>query len=152
MKEKTLFLTNGQEKDIAFAIEETDEFQQLNSICQKADFYTSANPSRANIRRSQLIDIMAKKNGLEPRMFELSQEQQLAVGNQLAALLANRLKSPEKIGEIMNGKIAVKELFIGEDPSELIKFSDEIQTLLSGDPKIKNLYNENVIEALSNAS
>jgi len=86
-----LSLIKKPESDIQIQIDDTSYFQQLHEICVNATIYEGSNPSRAIIPRSQLLDRMASFNDLAPRLFMLSNDQQLTVGSQLVALFKARL-------------------------------------------------------------
>ncbi|MFE8070126.1 VPA1269 family protein [Marinobacteraceae bacterium S3BR75-40.1] len=98
------------DSEVQIEIEDTSHFQQLHEVCENATIYESCNPSRAVIPRSQLLDRMASFNELAPHLFMLSQEEQLAVGNQLVALFKARLKSWEKINKLIDGHLKLSDL------------------------------------------
>ena len=90
--------------------EEVSYFQQLATICENATIYQSAKADMAVLPRSQILDKMAKFNGMVPSLFELSEQQQLHVGNEITKLLLTRLKSWKRVEDIVQGKIYLKDL------------------------------------------
>lgn len=138
MADKALLIVSGDVDDFSMAMKETCEFMQLDAICRNSEFYSAANPSRANARRSQLIDMMAQKNGLEPGMFALDLEQQLEVGNQLTKLLASRLQSRNKLASLMDRSLALSDIFESDNTGETRELTHLIQQLLDGEtPRIE---------------
>lgn len=105
-----LALIKMPDSEVQVEIDDASYFQQLHEVCENATIYESCNPSRAIIPRSQLLDRMASFNELAPRLFMLSQEEQLTVGNQLVALLKARLKSWEKINKLIDGQLKLPDL------------------------------------------
>ncbi|MCL7942964.1 VPA1269 family protein [Marinobacter sp. ATCH36] len=109
------------DSEVQIEIDDTSHFQQLHEVCVNATIYESCNPSRAVIPRSQLLDRMASFNELAPRLFMLSQGQQLLVGNQLVALFRARLRSWEKVNKLIDGQLKLSDLVGPEkiEPSEI---------------------------------
>ena len=128
-----LSLIKKPESDIQIQIDDTSYFQQLHEICVNATIYEGSNPSRAIIPRSQLLDRMAGFNDLAPRLFMLSKEQQLSVGSQLVALFKVRLKSWEKVNDLINGHLKLSDLVGPEkiEPSELELITGDAMPALS---------------------
>lgn len=114
-------------------IDDTSYFQQLHEICENATIYDGSNPSRAIIPRTQLLDRMASFNDLAPQLFMLSEEQQLSVGSQVVALLKARLKSWERVNDLIDGRLMLSDL-IGPErikPSEIELITKETKPMLS---------------------
>jgi hypothetical protein len=59
-----------------------------------------------------MIDKMMVENGIQPQLFLLSEEEQLAVGNQLTELMLTRLKGWENVDRLMDGSLTLKDLSI----------------------------------------
>lgn len=110
LDDQSLSLIKKPESEIQIQIDDTSYFQQLHEICVNATIYEGSNPSRAIIPRSQLLDRMASFNDLAPRLFMLSNEEQLSVGSQLVALFKARLKSWEKVNDLINGHLKLSDL------------------------------------------
>jgi hypothetical protein len=121
MDESRVALIKMPGSEVAIEIEDASHFQQLHEICENSTIYESCNPSRAIIPRSQLLDRMASFNNLAPRLFMLSKDEQLAVGNQLVALFKARLKSWQKINKLIDGQMKLSDLVGPEkiEPSEI---------------------------------
>jgi len=131
-----LSLIKKPESDIRIQIDDTSYFQQLHEICVNATIYEGSNPSRAIIPRSQLLDRLASFNDLAPRLFMLSNDQQLTVGSQLVALFKARLKSWEKVNDLINGHLKLSDLVGPEkiEPSELELITSDALPALSQVP------------------
>jgi hypothetical protein len=119
--EKSLALIKMPKSEVKIEIDDTSHFRQLHEICENATIYESCNPSRAVIPRTQMLDRMAIFNDLSPRLFLLSNKEQLTIGNQLVALFKTRLKSWEKVNQLVEGQLKLTDLVGPEiiEPSEI---------------------------------
>ncbi|WP_417550417.1 VPA1269 family protein [Methylophaga sp.] len=119
--ETNLALIKMPDSEVHIELDETSHFQQLQEVCENATIYESSNPSRAIFPRSQMLDRMANFNEVAPRLFMLSKEEQLTVGNQLVALFRARLKSWEKVNKLIDGQLKLTDLVGSEkiEPSEI---------------------------------
>ncbi|HIF9084649.1 TPA: gamma-mobile-trio integrase GmtZ [Photobacterium damselae] len=93
-------------------LDEVSNFHQLSEVCSNAELYHSCSDDLAVARRSQMIDKMMVENGIQPQLFLLSEEEQLAVGNQLTELMLTRLKGWENVDRLMDGSLSLKDLAI----------------------------------------
>ncbi|MEZ9510902.1 VPA1269 family protein [Vibrio breoganii] len=93
-------------------LDEVSNFHQLSEVCSNAELYHSCSDDLAVTRRSQMIDKMMVENGIQPQFFLLSEEEQLAVGNQLTELMLARLKGWENVDRLMDGSLTLKDLSI----------------------------------------
>ncbi len=93
-------------------LDEVSSFHQLSEVCSNAELYHSCSDDLAVTRRSQMIDKMMVENGIQPQFFLLSEEEQLAVGNQLTELMLTRLKGWENVDRLMDGSLTLKDLSI----------------------------------------
>jgi hypothetical protein len=120
-------LDNGEAK---IELNEVSHYLQLDTICQSAEFYQSSRPELASPQRTQLIDSFARKNGIEPGLFDLTPKQQVAIGNQITKLLLARLGSYERLSQVMdkNSTITLKDLGI----SDVSTTKKELSFLMSG--------------------
>lgn len=116
-----LALIKMPDSEVQIELDEASHFQQLQEVCENATIYESSNPSRAIFPRSQMLDRMASFNEVAPRLFMLSQEEQLTVGNQLVSLFKARLKSWEKVNKLIDGQLKLTDLVGPEriEPSEI---------------------------------
>ncbi|AEG01202.1 gamma-mobile-trio integrase GmtZ [Methylomonas methanica] len=114
---KSLSLLKMPESEMRIEIAEVSHFQQLHEVCENATIYESANPGGAIAPRSQLLDRMALFNDISPRLFTLSKDEQLEVGNQLVALFKARLKSWSRVDELVNCEIRIDDL-LGQEKIE----------------------------------
>ncbi|WP_417509600.1 VPA1269 family protein [Methylophaga sp.] len=117
----SLALIKMPESEVQIELDDASYFQQLQEVCENAIIYESSNPSRAIFPRSQMLDRMASFNEVAPRLFMLSQEEQLKIGNQLVALFKARLKSWEKVNKLIEGQLKLTDL-VGPErikPSEI---------------------------------
>ena len=105
-----LALLKSPNGPIEIELEETSYFQQLQEVCENATIFECSNPSRAIAPRSQLLDKMAMFNDLAPSLLTLSEEQQLVAGNEIVKLLKSRLKTWNKVDELIEGKIKLVDL------------------------------------------
>lgn len=128
-----LSLVKMRDADIEIDLKEVSYFQQLQEVCENASIFKSASAVNAVIPRSQLLDRMSQFNQLAPQMFLLSPKQQLDVGNQLVKLMLSRLKSWERVNEVVGCKVRISELVGSEkiEPSEIELITNQ-ETLITG--------------------
>lgn len=103
-----LIVHDQSELNIEF--EETSLFQQLNEVCVNATIYQSSSAEFATPRRSQMIDRMTMLNNIRPVMCNLSEREQLVLGNQVTNFFFNRLKSWERVDSVINGTLLLEDL------------------------------------------
>ncbi len=96
--------------DLQIEYHETSFFEQLNEVCVNATIYQSANAVMATPRRSQMIDRMAMVNGVKPKMFALSEKEQLLLGNQITEFFFKRLKSWDLLNQLVTGNLRLEDL------------------------------------------
>lgn len=96
---------------LSVKIGEVSEFAHMTEICQNAEFYACANPSRALPKRTKILDMFALHNGFSPEIFLLSDKDQLKVGNQMTSILLSHLKgSWDDVEMLMDGTVTLKDL------------------------------------------
>ena len=105
-----LQLIVSDKSEVQVGFEETSLFQQLHEVCVNATIYDSVSAVMATPRRSQMIDRMTLSNGIRPVMFELSEDEQLKLGNQIVEFFKRRLSSSERIDQLINGDIKLEDL------------------------------------------
>ncbi len=91
---------------------EASLFHQLCEVCENAEIYQSCLPSTAVTKRSQMLDKMMKSNNISPTFFELNEEEQLKIGNQMVELMLVKLSSWEKLDRLMKGSLSFDDLTI----------------------------------------
>ncbi|TGU85402.1 VPA1269 family protein [Acinetobacter pittii] len=116
-------LITHSDSELVIEFEEVTHFQQLQEVCENASIYKSCNADIAIFPRTQLLDRMLQLNQLIPRLFTLSKDQQLAVGNQISNILMQRLKSWEKVGHVIECKTKLNEL---DENASMIKTEIEL--------------------------
>lgn len=116
-------------------IEQTSLFQQLNEVCVNASIFQSASADFATPRRSQMIDNMSLINRIRPAMCSLSEKEQLVVGNQVTKFLLQRLKSWERVDQVVAGQVLLEDL--GDE--ERITNDEFIGLLASKTPRLLDL-------------
>lgn len=120
--------------EIDVELDEVSSFHQLSEVCENAELYHSCSDELAVTRRSQALDQMMVRNNMPPRMFLLSEEEQLAVGNQLTQLMLSRLESWESVDRLMDGRLSMMDL------SEDTKFTaNTIQELFERSQPLKRI-------------
>jgi hypothetical protein len=109
-KRHQLILQEGNPM-LGVKIDEVSEFAHMTEICQNAELYACANPSRALPKRTKMLDMFALHNGFSPEIFLLSDEYQLKVGNQMTSILLSHLKgSWGDVERLMDGTVTLKDL------------------------------------------
>jgi hypothetical protein len=88
-------LATGNIEDVNLVFEETEsELLQLSGVCDSSEVYPDLEPGKAVLRRSQLLDNVLFRDGLQPVFMQLSEADQLLVGNAFMRHLA-RLVNPK---------------------------------------------------------
>lgn len=116
--DNSLSLIKMSGAELVIDLEDVSYFQQLQEVCENATIFQSASASNAIAPRTQLIDRMSHFNDLAPHMFLMKPKQQLEVGNQLVKLLKSRLKTWERVSEVIDCEIKISDL-IGEESISL---------------------------------
>ncbi|NNG81335.1 VPA1269 family protein [Acinetobacter sp. ANC 5378] len=109
-----LALISMQNAELKIEVEEVSHYQQLQEVCENAIIYTSCNAENAIYPRTQLLDRMAMFNEIMPQLFILNKEQQLIAGHEIHKLLISRLKTWEKIQQVIDCKVKFQELEYSE--------------------------------------
>lgn len=121
-------LITSDRSELTVEYHETSLFQQLNEVCLNATIYQSASAVMATPRRSQIIDRMATLNNVRPRMFELSESEQLVLGNQVTDFFFKRLNSRVLVDQLFSGELLLSDLH----GPEAISHEEFAQVLASG--------------------
>lgn len=119
-----LIVTDNREIEVSY--EEVSLFYQLNEVCQNAVIYESSSSVMATSRRSQMLDRLAINNGISPVMMNLSEGEQLKLGNQVCNFLFERIGNRTRVDELVSGRLNIRDL--QEDYAISVK---EIASLLN---------------------
>ena len=125
-----LSLIKAADAELVLDLREVSYFQQLQEVCENAIVFQSASASNAIAPRSQLLDRMASFNNLAPQMFLMDQARQLEVGHQLVKFLLSRLKTWDRVNEIIECEVKMADLIGAEKISrseiELITHQSQV--------------------------
>jgi hypothetical protein len=126
----------GTITDVRYAFEEvTSEMHQVEILCQNSCLFPSINADKAILRRSQILDGMLSMNGLEPVLFKLSEDEQLAACNEMMKIIKARTGNLRGAVSVAEGKVFLAEIGLLEDTKNLLSGSTVIQVkLLSRKP------------------
>lgn len=113
-----LSLITMRDAELILEMEEVNHYQQLQEVCENAVIYKSCNADQAIYPRTQLIDKMAMFNEIMPNLFTFSKNQQLVAGNEIFKLLMSRLKTWDKVQQVINCQIKFSELSEAEQISK----------------------------------
>jgi len=122
-----LIVQSGNELAVALELEDTSRFHLLSEVCENAEIYESASAGLALPTRSQMLDRMVAFNNMKPKMYALDEKQQLVIGNQLTNFMLSRVKSWEKVDQLVMGKLLLSDL----DEHERIEPRD-IKAIMDG--------------------
>jgi len=125
-EEQRFSLITMPNSEIKIELEEVSYFQQLQEVCENATIYHSASAENAILPRTQILDRMALFNDLAPSLFLMSEDQQLKAGNELFKLLKSRLKTWNRIEQVVNCEVKLENLLGSEQISNF-----EIQLITS---------------------
>jgi hypothetical protein len=103
-------LITMSDSELVIEMEDVSYYQQLQEVCENATIYQSASAQNAIFPRTQILDRMALFNGVAPKLFLMTEAEQLNAGNELYQLLRSRLKTWSKIDQVVNGDIKLEDL------------------------------------------
>lgn len=104
-------VAKGSLSDLKAAIVETQsELYQLEVVCENAVIYAETDATCVATRRSQILDIMLRYNGMEPVLMRLTPEQQLLAGNAVMRLIQARTGTLEVALDYAECRLKLKEL------------------------------------------
>jgi Putative integrase/Integrase repeat unit len=126
--EKQSLLVQDENNSIEAQVSEVSNFIHMDMVCQSAAFYQSSRPKNASLARTQILDLFAKKNGLSPNIFTLSEPQQLAIGNEMTQMLRARLGTWDKVNQLMDKDSDIGLLDLGINQTEV----DDLKILFEG--------------------
>lgn len=116
----------GDEADFGVIMQEATRFEAFNSVCQMAVAYPAEKAIPiANLRRSKLLDAMLSRNGCKPVFATLSDEEAMAVGNQLSTLLLAKLGRVEA-ANLIEGRRMLEGSGIFKDVQTMIQSHSEL--------------------------
>jgi hypothetical protein len=115
-------VATGNISDIKYALCETEsEMHQLEVLCKDAVIFPELDGRWVTLRRSQILDTMLQMNGRPPVFFQLNQEQQLLVGNEIMTLIQSRTGSLKNAVEFAEGKRLLVECGLLDETIGLIE-------------------------------
>ena len=107
-------------------MQESTRFEAFNSVCQMAVAYPAEKAIPiANLRRSKLLDAMLSRNGCKPVFASLSDEEAMAVGNQLSTLLLAKLGRVEA-ANLIEGRRMLEGSGIFKDVQLMVQSHSEL--------------------------
>ncbi len=130
----TQLITHHDNDEARIELNEVSHYLQLDTICQSAEYFQSSRPELAGPQRAQLQDAFARRNGIEPGLFDLTPKQQVAVGNQITKLLLARLGSYERLSQAMDKDSAITLKDLGISDASTTK--KELSFLISGNTNL----------------
>lgn len=121
----------GSIDDIGLTIKSAEhELEQLQILCNGAEFFPETDASKAVLQRSQIIDLTLARNGKKPVMFSLTDEEQLIAGNQFMRLLMHRAGSLKNAVPYALGRIKLEEIGLTNE------FVEEIESMKLNEPTL----------------
>lgn len=122
---KDVQLIAMQDTEVLLEFEDVDDFEQILEVCSNADIYSSCDATEATYEQTQKIDTMLQHNGIEPQLFTLNDVEQRQLGRQIVEFLKVRLRSWNKMIELINLKASF------QDFDTTLKLRDELKAELS---------------------
>lgn len=98
------------ELDMELEAKESSYFHQLCEVCENAEIYQACSGKLAVTPRSQFLDRLSLNNGMVPKLFTLPEKTQHLIGNQMVELLMSRLRSWEKLDDLIDGRMTLADL------------------------------------------
>jgi len=116
-------VASGSITDLKVEIDEKaeiSELHQLEIVCENAVIYPETDASYVAIRRSQILDVMLRYNGMEPVFMRLSPEDQLIVGNAVMKLIKARTGSLRGTLEYAECRARLEDIGLIEETQDII--------------------------------
>ncbi len=110
----------GKLSDLDVAVRETTDFDLFNAVCQVARIYPSQASTLASFKRAKIVDTMLALNGRKPVFATLSEEETIAVGNELTNLLLARVGRADTLA-LMEGKKLLSACGMSEEMDALLE-------------------------------
>lgn len=104
---------------LGVAIGDASKFDLYDSICQHATVFPAAAVPTANLRRGRMLDAMLSRNMRQPIFATLSDQEALAVGNQMVSLLQARLGHHET-NRLLEGTRLLKAIGVADELDALL--------------------------------
>jgi len=140
---KNLIFTDSMfELDCVVEDSKTD-FRLLCEICENASIFTSSSALRATPKRSQMLDRLAEYNGMQPMMYRLSEDEQLAIGNEAAELIKSYVARWSDVDRLIEGEILMNEIMIPESTTSLAAKFKNLITEVENRQALGNLDEKN---------
>jgi len=127
---KSMQLLATDDIELSLEFEDVDDFEQLVEVCNNADIYSSCDATEATYEQSQKIDRMLQHNGIEPRLFALTEMEQRQLSRQIVELLNIRLKSWNELIGLINLNVNLQDI------DTTLKLRGELQQKLEGQQMI----------------
>ncbi len=110
----------GDQTDFEAAIDMTTDFELVNAVCQAARVYAGDDPTLANLRRARVLDAMLARNDCRPVFSSLTEDEALAVGNELVNLLVKRFGHTDAVA-LIEGERIMDASGIAEDVQRVLR-------------------------------
>jgi hypothetical protein len=112
-EDKNALIVVGDESDLDYVLELDErgelEFELLDKICQTSVFFKSIDATMPNLKRMRRFDTLLIRSGHEPVFVNMSEEEALAVGNEYARYLYNKL-GRTATNQIVSGRRTLENL------------------------------------------
>ena len=129
---KFALIALGGMETLEAVLEESTEFEVADSICHSALFFESIDATLPNLRRLRAFDAMLAKNGFDPVFIEMTEQDALAVGNQMSAFLYTRLGRTDA-NALMSGRETLRRLRFEDDFVRKLESVASMRVLPHGD-------------------
>lgn len=118
---KLSLVLGGDKHDFSVMMQEATAFEAFNAVCQMSVAYPAEKSvPLASLRRSKLLDAMLARNQCPPVFAALSDDEAIAVGNQLSSLLLAKLGRAET-ANLIEGRRMLESCGIEQDVKRLVR-------------------------------
>ena len=135
--QKNALIVVGDESDLDYVLELDErgelEFELLDTICQTSVFFKSIDATVPNLKRMRWFDNILIRSGNDPIFVNMSEDEALAVGNEYARFLYNKL-GRTAANQIVSGRKALDTLGVAT-AKDIVK---KLQ-VLAGVPAVKTM-------------
>jgi hypothetical protein len=113
---------NGRLSDLRVAFSACTDFALWDSICGSSEFYPDVDSTLPALRRGKMFDVVFGRDNLPPLFVTLSDDEAVAVGNELSHFLRGEIGG-EGLEALVHGRSSLDDLGIRSEVENWVKHS-----------------------------
>ncbi|WP_282152013.1 VPA1269 family protein [Ruegeria atlantica] len=117
--DSTALITRLEEDELRAQLKEARQFETIEWAAQAVEFFPHLPVPGARFRKGLLLEQMAQRNGLQPLLLHLSQDEAERAGNRLTTMMISMFGEAE-VSDLMEGKASLTELGVLRDFNAMV--------------------------------